>query len=191
MIKPIDIKVEECVGLVKNIALKMHKPAYGHRITLEDLISAGIFGLMKAAKSYIPGDVPFHYYARFRIRGEILDELRRLDPATRPQREKHKKSRSEDPLIVLNYIGELGIRDISDLNASEVEDNIERKIDMEMMVDYLEALPSQERKVLKMYYISGLYLHEIGNKLGVGESRASQIKVSGIKSLRKLISVEI
>jgi RNA polymerase sigma factor for flagellar operon FliA len=56
-------------------------------IELKDLIQAGNVGLVNAVNSYSSETgVPFELYARFRIRGEMLDTLRRLDAASRTLR---------------------------------------------------------------------------------------------------------
>jgi len=50
------------------------------KVELDDLISAGIFGLMDAIEAYDPGrGVKFETYCSPRIRGSILDELRSMD----------------------------------------------------------------------------------------------------------------
>lgn len=76
--------------LVMMIAKKisMRLPA---NIELDDLISAGIIGLMDAIDKYDPSrDNKFKTYAEFRIRGTILDELRAQDWIPRSMREKAK-----------------------------------------------------------------------------------------------------
>jgi RNA polymerase sigma factor FliA len=56
-------------------------------VELSDLLQAGYVGLLRAKKTYrTDKDVQFLVYARFRIRGEILDMLRRLDRAPRSLR---------------------------------------------------------------------------------------------------------
>jgi RNA polymerase sigma factor for flagellar operon FliA len=63
-------------------------------IELKDLIQAGNVGLVHAVKAYSTGSgVPFEIYARFRIRGEMLDTLRKLDAASRTLRTWQKKIR--------------------------------------------------------------------------------------------------
>lgn len=53
----------------------------------DDLVSAGLLGLAQAARSWDPGrGVTFERYARVRIRGALLDELRSVDWATRSVR---------------------------------------------------------------------------------------------------------
>jgi RNA polymerase sigma factor for flagellar operon FliA len=63
--------------LVKHIVNKVMVHARG-KAELEDLISAGTVGLVKAARSFDPArEVEFKTYAYIRIRGAIIDELRR------------------------------------------------------------------------------------------------------------------
>lgn len=59
---------------------------------LDDLISVGTIGLMDAIEKYDPSqEVKFKTYAEYRIRGQILDELRALDWASRATRDKMKE----------------------------------------------------------------------------------------------------
>lgn len=61
-------------------------------IDIDDLISAGVIGLMDAIEKYDPSrDNKFKTYAEFRIRGAILDELRSQDWVPRSVRDKAKR----------------------------------------------------------------------------------------------------
>lgn len=76
--------------VVKIIAKKIYMklPA---SYELDDLISVGTIGLMDAIEKYDPKqEVKFKTYAEYRIRGQILDELRALDWASRATRDKIK-----------------------------------------------------------------------------------------------------
>lgn len=82
--------IEEYAPLVKFIAQKIavRLPA---NVELDDLLSAGVIGLMDAIDKYDPArDNKFKTYAEFRIRGAILDELRSQDWIPRSMREKAK-----------------------------------------------------------------------------------------------------
>lgn len=58
----------------------------------EDLVSVGMMGLVQAHRRFDPsGGRPFEVYAEFRIKGAILDELRRVDLYSQPQRRKVRK----------------------------------------------------------------------------------------------------
>src|SRR5215469_12861490 len=80
------------MGLVKRVALEMkdHLPAH---LELNDLVSAGTIGLIDAVRRFEAGKhVKIETYARYRIRGAILDALRDLDPASRDMRTKNKRA---------------------------------------------------------------------------------------------------
>lgn len=78
---------------VRYIARRIHERLPRH-IAIEDLVHAGVVGLMDALHKYDPGKhVQFSSYAKFRIRGAILDSLRDLDWSPRDLR---RKARSID-----------------------------------------------------------------------------------------------
>jgi RNA polymerase sigma factor for flagellar operon FliA len=73
------------------IARRIHKrlPAF---VPLEDLVHSGVLGLLEASQKYDPTkNVKFKTFAKFRIRGAILDSLRELDRASRRLRAKSQK----------------------------------------------------------------------------------------------------
>ncbi|HEX7127280.1 MAG TPA: FliA/WhiG family RNA polymerase sigma factor [Thermodesulfobacteriota bacterium] len=83
--------VERHLPLVHHVARKIHAAAPG-RAELGDLISAGTMGLINAVESYDPGrGLAFSTYAAPRIRGAILDDLRRWDHAPRSIRRKQRR----------------------------------------------------------------------------------------------------
>lgn len=85
-----DKLIQEYSPLIKFIAQKIavRLPA---NIELDDLMSAGVIGLMDAIDKYDPSrDNKFKTYAEFRIRGAILDELRAQDWVPRSIRDKAK-----------------------------------------------------------------------------------------------------
>ncbi len=81
----------EYAPLVKVVAgrLSMY---LGYNVEYEDLVSYGIFGLIDAIdKFYFLKDVKFETYASLRIRGSILDQIRKMDWIPRTIRQKQKK----------------------------------------------------------------------------------------------------
>ena len=76
---------------VKFIAMRMASKLPSH-IQAEDLISAGIIGLIDALDKFNPArEVQFKTYAQIRIQGAMKDELRALDWASRSMRQKVKR----------------------------------------------------------------------------------------------------
>src|ERR1700742_3380029 len=61
-------------------------------ISLDDLVSTGVIGLISAIDNFDPGhNVKLKTYAEYKIRGAILDSLRGLDWAPRQKRRKAKQ----------------------------------------------------------------------------------------------------
>src|SRR5262245_116454 len=82
-----DKLISEHAGFARRIALKMARRC-ATSISREDLIAAGMLGLTEAASRYDEtSSEPFLPFAAQRIRGAILDELRRGDPLTRRARQ--------------------------------------------------------------------------------------------------------
>ncbi|MCC7496853.1 MAG: FliA/WhiG family RNA polymerase sigma factor [Bryobacterales bacterium] len=82
--------IVEHLGKVRAIAHRIREHLPPH-VTLEDLISVGIIGLIQAVDNFDPQlNVKFRTYAEYKIRGAILDSLRGMDWAPRLQRRKAK-----------------------------------------------------------------------------------------------------
>lgn len=200
-------------SLVKRIAhhLASRLPA---SVQLEDLIQAGMIGLLEAARQYDAAQgASFQTYAGIRIRGAMLDEIRRLDWTPRSV---HRKGRDVAEAIRQiehrtgrdardNEVAEaLGItiaeyhsilQDVStarvfsidqeDPNTGEVHEPrgdapeplaiLQDEAFQAELAEAIRELPERERLVMALYYDEELNLREIGEVLGVSESRVSQI----------------
>lgn len=81
----------EYAPLVKIVAgrLSMY---LGYNVEYDDLVGYGIFGLIDAIDKFdVNKDVKFETYASLRIRGSILDQIRKMDWIPRTVRQKQKK----------------------------------------------------------------------------------------------------
>lgn len=86
-----DALIEEYAPLVKYIAERL-SARLPSSIEVEDLINTGVLGLIDAVDKFVPDrGVKFKTYAEFRIRGAMLDYLRRQDWAPRSMRRKEKE----------------------------------------------------------------------------------------------------
>ena len=93
--KDINSLIEKNMGLVRKIAWHMHGRVKS-AVEIEDLIQIGMYGLVTAAQNYVVKEgVSFASYAGIRIRGEIVDHLRRnsnLCRTTIQMQQRHKTS---------------------------------------------------------------------------------------------------
>ncbi|MEM9385986.1 MAG: RNA polymerase sigma factor FliA [Pseudomonadota bacterium] len=209
-----DALVLQHASLVKRIAYHL-LGRLPPTVDVEDLIQAGMIGLLEAARNYSSeGGANFTTFAGIRIRGAMLDEVRKVDWAPRPLwRQLRQMSR-----VISEMEHEQG-RDVSD---REVADRMEIPLDdyhrllrdaacarvasldsminddpplaqailedhdgplqhlqestfVAVLTQEIERLPERERLVMALYYDDELNLREIGEVLGVTESRVSQI----------------
>lgn len=220
--------------LVKRVALQLrgHLPAH---VELGDLVSAGALGLIDAVRKFDPGKgVTIESYARFRIRGAILDSLRDDDPASRDMRRKIKKIES----VSRNLACQLGhpagdgeiaralglslaewhdmVSELQRLGIEGTGTNIFRearqRVDEENLADHtaddpfslcyrreqrdilnqgLQCLNGRERSIMAFYYHEGLTMKQIGARLGIDESRVSQLHSAALTRLRACVAATL
>ena len=86
-----DWLIKKHMGLVSFIVQRM-RPQIPLFISMDELKSAAMYGLMEAASRFDPGKgVLFKTYAETRIRGAIMDELRKMDWFSRSMRDKYNR----------------------------------------------------------------------------------------------------
>jgi len=84
-------RILEQLPQVYHLATRIHERLPRH-VPLEDLVQEGVLGLLAALNSFDSSkQVQFQTYASFRIRGAILDSLRKMDWASRPLRAKGRR----------------------------------------------------------------------------------------------------
>lgn len=92
----VDELVSENLGLVYDLARKMSRFG-GNGPERDDLVSAGVQGLIQAAHAFDPGrGLAFSTLAVTRIRGAMLDELRRWDQTPRSVRKKERELKATE-----------------------------------------------------------------------------------------------
>ena len=153
----------------------------------DDLFSAALLGLIDAVDRFEPDrGVPFEAYASLRIRGAIVDELRRGDERGRGvRREAMPKAISLDLLVEDEWQAFLGKADDAIDEAFEREDLRGR------LRGALDGLPTRQREVLARYYGDALTLREAGMRMGITEARACQLHGRAIQNLRRQLSVAL
>ena len=85
--------------------------------------------------------------------------------------------------------GQVSLLDtIRDPNAVDPEDAIDTVELKDRLADAIESLPDRERLVIALYYYETLTLREIGEVLGVTESRVSQLHTKAVLGMRSHLS---
>lgn len=91
--------VSENLGLVYDLVGKYHRSG-GVGPERDDLVSAGVRGLIQAAHNFDPGrGLSFSTLAVARVRGAMLDELRRWDHTPRSVRQKERRIRASEAAL--------------------------------------------------------------------------------------------
>jgi RNA polymerase sigma factor for flagellar operon FliA len=121
------------------IARRIHERLPQH-VVFEDLVHAGVVGLIEAARSYdVTKSVPFNAFAKFRIRGAILDSLREMDWGSRPLRRKGR--RIEEAIATLS--ARLGRQPEEDEIATEMGVSLEKLHEIALRLDGLMLVGQQ------------------------------------------------
>jgi RNA polymerase sigma factor (sigma-70 family) len=138
------------IPLANKLAWKKSKTT-PKSVTIDELKSAAYFGLVDAASRYKDDfGTSFGPFARLRICGEISDYLRELSWGKK------------------NSVGMVSIDDWSEtLQCSDTFQNY-----FDLLIETLNALGKQ---IMKMYYVESRTLREIGEIVGLSESRISQL----------------
>jgi RNA polymerase sigma factor for flagellar operon FliA len=180
---------------------------------LENLESAGVLGLVEAARAFDPTrNVQFKTFAYTRVRGAIIDELRRNSPLSQQVQEKVSLVRKAlreltPPFTVEQLAGATGlsedevaeglqamrfVRQLAespplegerDPNAVSPSRGLEEQERRRVLAEAVESLPAQERLVVVLYYHEELRLKEISEVLQLSESRVSRVLSAALLNL--------
>jgi RNA polymerase sigma factor for flagellar operon FliA len=183
--------IERYAPMATSVARRMRVPT-GALMGRDDIESAALIGLIDAVDRFDPErGVPFEGYAGLRIRGAILDELRRLDDHTRGERRRARTvAAGNEPEIgaygatlSLDMLLETGDRDwAAEDDSTDAYDHQDLRMRVESA---LECLPPRQREVLARYYGDSLTLRESAVKMGISEARACQLHGRAILNLRR------
>ncbi|RLU00509.1 MAG: RNA polymerase sigma factor FliA [Ketobacter sp.] len=220
----LDVLVEQHTPLVKRIAhhLIARMPS---GVSVEDLYQAGMIGLLDALKRYDNSKgASFETYAGIRIRGAMVDELRKGEWAPRSVHRNARRIQQviheiehetgadardrdiaerlgvslEEYHVMLQDSMATRLFSLNELESTEENisvglqqqqaenplDNLQNGVFRTHLARAIEQLPEREQLVLSLYYDEELNLKEIGQVLGVSESRVSQIHSQAAQRLR-------
>ena len=214
-----DRLIAEHMPMARRIARKVAR-RMPDSIRHDDLESAALVGLTEAADRFdAERGEPFVAFAAKRIRGAVLDELRRGDLMPRRARsaanqlgeavaslERRLGRNPEDTevarelgvslaafrdcfaglvpvrVVELPEVGAAG--EIVDAGASPVAE-LERAEAIRLVRAALDGVPERDALVLSLYYVEEFSYVEIGEVLGVSESRVCQLHARALKRVRE------
>ena len=165
------------LNLVKDIAKRFHgrvPPC----IVLDDLVSAGMVGLIQAVDRFDSSRGPkFKTYAQHRIHGAMLDFLREEDPLSRTERRRVRESTAAGLSPMTVSLDEIQLHRL----AAPAPPAFTTRFDVR---EARRSLSPRENHVIALLYDFDWQSREVAAELSVNESRVSQIKQRAIAKLR-------
>ena len=171
--------IEHNLRLVVYIARRFENTG----VNLEDLISIGTIGLIKAISTYRRDkNIKLATYASRCIENEILMHIRKISC--------QKAEISLDEPINMDYDGnELLLSDILGTDENVVTGRLEEDVDLHLLRQALALLPERERDIVQMRYgLNGqveLTQKEVAMKLGISQSYISRLEKRIMARLKK------
>jgi RNA polymerase sigma factor for flagellar operon FliA len=155
----------------------------------DDLIAAGTFGLVDALRKSADRGPAFDWYARIRIRGAVVDELRAQDWLTRRARTRVARAQAlglggSAAVIGFDDLPEVQSQGFIDESAASPQEQVERRLDRVALEAAVAQLPEREAKIVGWHYFEGIPFKTIAGRLGVSEPRVSQLHARAIGRLR-------
>ena len=154
-------------------------------VNMEDLISIGSIGLIKAIGTYRRDkNIKLATYASRCIENEILMHIRKISG--------QKAEVSLDEPINMDYDGnELLLSDILGTDENIVTGRIEDEVDLQLLRQALKGLPDREREIVLMRYgLEGrteMTQKEVAQKMGISQSYISRLEKRIMSRLKKEI----
>jgi RNA polymerase sigma factor for flagellar operon FliA len=211
------------MAMVKRVAIHL-KGRIPPLMDVDELVQVGMLGLIEAARGYDPRrGIPFEHFALSRVRGSMLDEVRRISDLTRSAMAFNKSENAAAHKLVSElgrmptrgevaasmgkgikeYHKEQGqawrtetysieevaeeVMNIAGSRADQPEVQVERAQLLDALAEAIQGLAEREQLIISLYYVEDLNLKEIGEILGVSESRVSQLLSAIAKKLRALL----
>ena len=173
--------IEHNLRLVVYIARRFENTG----INIEDLISIGTIGLIKAVRTYKPAkNIKLATYASRCIENEILMHLRK----TASQK---SEVPFDEPLSTDWNGNELLLSDVLGTESDLVQRPIEEDADRQLLADALEKLSDREREIIVLRFgLGGRREHtqkEAADRMGISQSYISRLEKRIISRLKREI----
>ena len=176
-----NILIEHNLRLVVFLAKKYENT----NTDLEDLVSIGTIGLIKAVNTYrLDKNIKLATYASRCIDNEILMYLRKT-------KRKRTEVSFEDSLSYDADGNELHLEDVLGTDADIVTKGLDDELDKNMKLEEIEKLNSRDKEIIELRYgLNGkkeMTQKDVATLLGISQSYISRIEKKVIKKLKSII----
>lgn len=177
--------------IVHNLRLVVYiaKKFENSGVNIEDLISIGTIGLIKAVNTFSPEkNIKLATYASRCIENEILMHLRKIAS--------QKMEISLDEPLNTDWDGnELMLADVLGSDGDEINREIEEEDEKRILLKVIDTLPEREREIIDMRFGLGekqeLTQKEVADKLGISQSYISRLEKRIIKKIGNKMKAQI
>jgi RNA polymerase sigma factor for flagellar operon FliA len=159
----------------------------------DDLVAAGTFGLIDALRKSGERGPAFDWYARIRIRGAVVDELRAQDWLTRRARTRMARAQARGEAGGVAVVGfddlpESQAQSFVDESAKTPHEQVEQRMNRAALERAVSTLPEREANIVAWHYFEGIPFKTIASRLGVSEPRVSQLHARAMERLRTALA---
>lgn len=158
-------------------------------VNIEDLISIGTIGLIKAVNTFSPEkNIKLATYASRCIENEILMHLRKIAS--------QKVEISLDEPLNTDWDGnELMLADVLGSDGDEINREMEEEDEKRILLQVIDTLPEREKEIIDMRFGLGekeeLTQKQVADKLGISQSYISRLEKRIIKKIGNKIKAQI
>ena len=175
-------RVQRFLPMVRRLAWHVHGSGR-QGIELDDLMQAGMVALTECAQRHAgPGEDGFAAYAKMRVRGAMVDLIRRHIPLAR------SATRHEAPVRLESIDEAYSDSDLAFADARP--DSFAQLADEELrgaVAGAIASLPERLQLVVQLYFTEELNLAEIAETLQVSVPRVHQLKAQALAQLREAL----
>lgn len=200
--------IEEHRELVESLAKKVRFQFEVHSLGIDELIAAGFEGLLKSKDRYDPArGVKFSTFAYYRIRGAMIDSVRRNSVLSARMAAKLKAMEAADSIAegfgpsrtnakpveqigtVTDFLKQatavyLMASASEECNATPEEALLEAE-SKDLIAAGVDALPEREKALIQGYYFEGRPFEEVAKELNISKSWASRLHAKALSRLKK------
>ncbi len=174
-----DILITHNLRLVVYIAKKFEAPG----VSVEDVISIGTIGLIKAVNTFVPSrNIKLATYASRCIENEILMYLRKSS-------NRRQEASIDEPLNTDGDGNELLLSDVLSSDQNQVGYEMEQDVERTMLHQAIDTLDGREKTIMQMRFglVDGVERtqKEVADAIGISQSYISRLEKRIIRRLRK------
>jgi RNA polymerase sigma factor for flagellar operon FliA len=176
---------------------------FGHALDEEDLCAEGRVAVLEALRTYAGFGIEERTWVRTRVRQRMIDAIRKLDVRTRDEVrtavEYDRAVARGDEVTQESCVRRLvsldasfgdfeGGAPLADVSSPLADELAEQSAQQERLRGALNDLPPRQREAIELGLFEGLPLREIGDRMGISESRVCQLQKRAVQFLQRAIA---